>query len=448
MPSSADAATSAPGRVLDIKDSLRVQQNRVERLTIEATGKSEGKGTGKGAGADEDRFSIEGSGEIGEITRLTLNADIKSLNVEPYLAAAGLLASMTAGMPSSTQSGPPSPTPTPRLTQMPGSANPAYPFSAPPAPLPLALDVKWNVGKALWRGLDLADAAGSTRLEKGYVQARLDRGKLAGGPIVGEYSVDLARRRPRWATQIHLRQADAARVLDAVVPKLAGKLTGVGSLDAQATGQGPARDAEAHGVFEVKNGLVNDAKLAERLSALTGSEAFQDLRFDELSGGVDLADGAGTLKDGRLVAPDKKLAATGAFDLDGAWRLSLEPSVTAKALGKGKAQRLVALAADQDGWVRLPVKIEIEGTNKTQTTRAEPDLKAAANVLGLDDAEAAKIDQAVRGVLGGLAERRLKAQEDASTTTTRKSKSSAKRDKNKATAKNKKRSATIRSLLQ
>jgi uncharacterized protein involved in outer membrane biogenesis len=435
MPVSSDAATSAPARVLAIKNTLDVRQDRIERLTIEAT--SKGNGAGKGKDADQDRFSLEGSGEIGEVLKLSLTANVERLKVEPYLAAARLLTGLGAA------SFPASPGAKSQAAVATVAQGPSPSIStddAPPSPLPLLLDVQWNVGKALWRGLDLADAAGSARLEKGYLQARLDRGKLAGGPAVGQFSVDLARRRPRWAARLGLRQADAARVFDAVVPNQAGLLTGVGSLEAQATGQGPARDAEAHGVFEVKDGRINDADLAERLSALTGSDAFRDLRFDALGGAVDLADGVGKLKDGRLVAPDKKLAATGTFDVNGGWRLSLAPSVAAKALGKGaKAQRFASLAADKDGWVRLPLKIEIESAGKTRTTRAEPDLAATANALGLSEEEAAKIDQAVRGALGGLVEKRLGAKEDASTTATQKNKSPAKRDKDKAAAKNKKK---------
>lgn len=358
---------------LTVQNELRVIGERIERLVIDLAG--------DGAGA-ADHARLEGSGVLAEVASLSLDLKVDQLHADPYLAAFERL------------SGPKTETATP-------------PAEAPTPP-PVKVDAKWQVDAAEFRGAQLTDAAGTAQFENGVLVYDMQQGKLANGSLTAQVTLDTARAQPRYSWRVAYQDGVVERLMAAISPELARQLTGLASFQSEGSGEGfgemLARTLDMTANFSVADGRLSGFDFLDRLSDLTNSETFSDLRFFEFLGTVNFEDGRGEIRQTRVVGEQNKLTFVGSWGLDGSFRIQIDPAINRNLLGGSSGlQQYASLTSDDEGFVRLPVGLIIEGRGGQYAMQPT----ASVPLAGMGEGGTPDLGQAVRGVLGGVVQQQL-----------------------------------------
>jgi hypothetical protein len=144
----------------------------------------------------------------------------------------------------------------------------------------------------------------------------------------------------------------------------------------------------------IANGELKHIALLDTLARQTKMPVFQNLRFKDFNGQVNIDGGVATLKDWNERGPDQMLTMDGKVGLDGTYDLTLQPAVSrelAKQFGDGGLP--TSVFTDQQGYLRFPFPLAVSG--KGSDVRMKPQ-------VGVSSAGGGKTSQRVRGVLGGL----------------------------------------------
>jgi hypothetical protein len=381
LPTTADAGGERVA--LAINNELRQWGNRIEELLVEIEATQSGGTT--------DKIRIEGTGKLGAPNEIDLKATVESFSADPYLAASQLLAGS------------------------PGATPAATPPPVAPAPPPLKANVVWEVKQAVYQGVTLTDAAGTAALDNGVGQVKIEKGTLAGGKLDGEASYDMARINPRYAWRMALREANVDSLSGIAAAAMSGKLTGTATAETQGSGEGFGEVLRRHldGTckFTIKDGELKGLPVLDKLSEVTQSETFRNLRFFEFMGDLNIEKGEGTIREAHIKGPDNKILIGGTFGMDTSYKVRIDPALSSKLIGGGLLQQYAGVAADSDGFARLPVGLSVEGKGAEYRMRPTTSLPFAGGQPG----ESPTLDDTLRGVLGGIVEKKLeeRAKEDA-----------------------------------
>jgi hypothetical protein len=333
-----------------------------------------------GAGGQPDQVKIEGAGVLDAETGLALTADVPSLRLDPYLAAASYFGGAAEA----------SPTPAPA---------PAKP--SPPPALKAAID--WTVGDLSLRGGTLTNAKGRANFDKGVVDAVVEEGTLAQGILTAEAGYDMTTPLPAYRWKANLEGAKMDELLAFSSADLATKMTGTGTFQSQGTGRGLGEDLlknlDSQSTAKVVDGELRGLKWLDSLSEFSRSDSFRNFKFFEVVGAVDFKDGKGSIHDTAMRGPQNKIAVDGIIQPDMSYAIDILPFLKQELVKGGSAQEYANLLGDGEGYVKLPLKVVIQGKGPEYSTRPVTQLPIGGAGQSLD--------QTVRGAIGGLLQREI-----------------------------------------
>lgn len=365
-----------------------------------------------------DMAHIDGNGQLGDAPQFSLNAEVASLTLDPYLAlipsareaapialkgakpgkgakplppkAASNVQTQSAPGPAGTAGTPP-----------PSSPPPAKP--ARPARTPLIVQANLDIKRFSFQKASLSDAKGTLHFENGVFETQLEQGKLRSGTIKGNFQYDAGKREPRYAWDLSLGKVDMETLLSLAKPEWSDKVTGTADITSRGSGQGSGealrRRLQGETAFTISEGVIKNIPLLEELAKQTKSSSFKELRFNEFTGHASIANGSAHLQDWNERGKDQMVSMDGSVTLDGQYKLIFQPAVTPalarKAIKSAYAQELLG---DQQGYIQFPFQLAVAGTGHSYRVEPKIDLSRPVD---------AGVQNSVRSLIGGVIQKEM-----------------------------------------
>ncbi|MBI5098803.1 MAG: AsmA family protein [Nitrospirae bacterium] len=150
-------------------------------------------------------------------------------------------------------------------------------------------------------------------------------------------------------------------VVNSFFPKAKDTVFGLLSLNLKLNGSGTLpenikKNLVADGDFNIKDGKITNAKIADNLSVLLKTDELKTINMKQANGTVKIRNSAARL-DSMFLSDDISMNPSGHIGLDESldlvFDLKLSPRLSKKALGSGVAKYI----KDEEGWGIIPMKV-------------------------------------------------------------------------------------------
>lgn len=232
-----------------------------------------------------------------------------------------------------------------------------------PIEIPLVADGSVAVGAGMISGLEIKNLQLDYHLADNRLQIRRLSADLADGKINSSGEIDLGKKGFAYRTDLQLQNMAVAPLLQALLPGMAGHLSGLLSLQGTFSGMGVTRASlqrklQGQGKLSLQDGIADGTRLSRGLVALLGLDQLRKIEMHQAEGTFKIVAGKALVK-GVIAGRDLRMAPEGSIRFGGrvdlALPTSLAPAVAAKLDRRGLFGRLLK---DEQGWTLLPLKIE------------------------------------------------------------------------------------------
>ncbi len=151
------------------------------------------------------------------------------------------------------------------------------------------------------------------------------------------------------------------KIVNSFFPKAKDTLSGLLSLNLKLNGSGTSpvnikKNLVADGDFNLKNGKITNAKIADNLSVLLNIDELKTINMKQANGTVKIRNSAARL-DSIFLSDDFSMNPSGNIglneSLDLVFDLKLSPRLSKKTMGSGVAKYI----RDEGGWGTIPMKV-------------------------------------------------------------------------------------------
>ena len=151
------------------------------------------------------------------------------------------------------------------------------------------------------------------------------------------------------------------KIVNSFFPKAKDTLSGLLSLNLKLNGSGTSpvnikRNLVADGDFNLKNGKITNAKIADNLSVLLNIDELKTINMKQANGTVKIRNSAARL-DSIFLSDDISMNPSGNIGLDESldlvFDLKLSPRLSKKTMGSGVTKYI----RDEEGWGTIPMKV-------------------------------------------------------------------------------------------
>jgi AsmA protein len=151
------------------------------------------------------------------------------------------------------------------------------------------------------------------------------------------------------------------KIVNSFFPKAKDTLSGLLSLNLKLTGSGTSpenikKNLIADGDFNLKNGKITNAKIADNLSVLLNIDELKTINMKQANGTVKIRNGAARL-DSIFLSDDISMNPSGKIGLDESldlvFDLKLSPRLSKKTMGSDVTKYI----RDEEGWGTIPLKV-------------------------------------------------------------------------------------------
>jgi AsmA protein len=233
---------------------------------------------------------------------------------------------------------------------------------AEPLDLKLAASGEVKVDSAVYKGLEMTNynmkyQLKDNRLEIERMSAEAGKGRL---DLVS--TIDLSKPGYSYKLSSNIDSLHADEVVNALFPRAKDTVYGVLSLNMNLNGAGtlPAsikKNLVASGNFNIKNGKITNAPLADELALLLGVDDLKTIELKKAKGSIDIRNGVAVLSsifssDDLSMNPSGKIGLDETLDL--AFDLKLSPELTDRV---SRNSSIAQYIKDEEGWGQIPLKI-------------------------------------------------------------------------------------------
>jgi hypothetical protein len=177
--------------------------------------------------------------------------------------------------------------------------------------------------------------------------------------------------------------ADVARVLGAIKPDLAKKISGRGSANIELSTVGfdrasLRRGLSSKGAFRVLNGELHEIPILNALANVTKVKYLSDVQFFQFDGQWRLANGVVNVDEASVVGRLQKIRAKGTVDFDQNVNLAFDLWLGGELKERLRDEKIAKyLVTEADRYLRLPVPIGMTGT----LSKPRPSLKLPVDAI-------------------------------------------------------------------
>ncbi len=265
------------------------------------------------------------------------------------------------------------------------SGSAAAPASTGTGPLPVDAEGTVRIDRLSARGLVLAPLDARIELRHGRLRVGPLSAGFYGGTVEADVSVRPGEPGPPFGGLVSLSDVRAEQVVGALAGSSAGILSGRLELEAAVSGQGPDLQAlEADVSLQVQDGRLVNHPLVVRFARLFRVDELETLNFYSMELDAGARQGQARVRTFALAGPEIQVTGTGSVGLDGR-RLDARLAV---AVPRRLASRLVRNArildavTDDQGWVRLPLRLRGSVNDPRYALDSEALDRLAGDVLG------------------------------------------------------------------
>lgn len=263
----------------------------------------------------------------------------------------------------------------PKSAQAARPTNSSQPAKAAPIDLQLAAHGKVNIGQVSRDSIKVRDISLVYRLKDNIIAMEAIEALLFGGKIKGDLSADIGREQPVFQGKINVEGIKVAEIMIAL-DKPAESLSGVMASNLTFKGNGKEwsvikKSLNGKGSFSLVNGGLQRTPLTTALATLLGIPELNDLRFDDFSGDITIANGKIAL-DANLQSQGVSIQAKGNVGLDGSLQMPLTLRLSPEYSKRSSVTRYLAddrgratLYLHAKGSIQKPkLTIDSKGVNK------------------------------------------------------------------------------------
>ncbi|MBW2258207.1 MAG: hypothetical protein JRI25_26905, partial [Deltaproteobacteria bacterium] len=270
---------------------------------------------------------------------------------------------------------------------------------------PADLDVQVDLERVVVHGFEIGSEAGN-------LTVALDAPGFGGGTATGFLTRTATGRTPGLEWVFEAQGTDVGGLLKASQQGMASYVVGRGDITSRGKGRGSGRalatNLKGKLTFNVADGRFGETELLAFIARETRISSFDQMRFDAFDGEVNIRKGVVHLRQGTVLDPESKLAATGRLLEDGTqdWRINprvVEQLFAGIASGLGASTRM-----GEDGYISLPFDITVKGTlahpkyGVAVTEQTIEDLREQVTGAVEEGLEGAGVLEEVTPVLQGL----------------------------------------------
>jgi len=339
---------------------------------------------------DDTKGTGSGSVTLGGVPTIEARLDLETLNVNPYLGAAGQTSSAPSGGGGTA-----------------GWDTAPIDFSALKA---INADLGLSVKKLIYQDIKAGPVAIAAKIKGGKLTTELSDLKLYGGSGKGSLNVDASGKVPTQAISFSLKGLDAYPFLtDAAGFR---RIEGTANIALDVTASGASQKAIVSALdgtagFAFSNGAirgVNIAKMVRNLTTntLSGWQSGETEKTDFAKLGADfkIESGLASTKDLQLVGPLVRISGSGSADMPAqTLDFRVDPKVVASLEGQGSKKELEGLGVPvviAGPWARPRIYPDIAGILENPQAAYEQLQKLGGGLFNLEGGDA------LSGAIGGI----------------------------------------------
>jgi AsmA protein len=286
-------------------------------------------------GENRANIDLKANNLLGETISVTSRITADRFDLEPLLAAAGAPAA-------------------PAEKQEPGA-------EIGPFDLPLLVNGSIELGRTVYRGLQVENFDCRYRLEKNIFTIDKLTGRFAGGAFNQTARVDLRKPGLAYQTKLDLTGIQADPLVSALFPRAAGTTFGNLNLKASLEGAGTLtetlrRNLSGTGELLLADGRLTGSDLLQGLAQFLKVEELRTLEFEKASGNFTVRDGRVQITS-NITGSNVTLQPRGSVGLDGSLDISLNTSLAPELTNKIDIGGISRFLTDDKGWGQLPIRV-------------------------------------------------------------------------------------------
>ncbi|MBW1879975.1 MAG: hypothetical protein JRJ84_16555, partial [Deltaproteobacteria bacterium] len=222
---------------------------------------------------------------------------------------------------------------------------------------PADLDVQVDLERVVVHGFEIGSGTLVLKGKAGNLTVALDAPGFGGGTATGFLTRTATGRTPGLEWVFEAQGTDVGGLLKASQQGMASYVVGRGDITSRGKGRGSGRalatNLKGKLTFNVADGRFGETELLAFIARETRISSFDQMRFDAFDGEVNIRKGVVHLRQGTVLDPESKLAATGRLLEDGTqdWRINprvVEQLFAGIASGLGASTRM-----GDDGYISL-----------------------------------------------------------------------------------------------